>query len=163
MGIYTNPQGGGHAKSACQGLAGPAKALAPGTQRQCWLCKGGLSHLCGCSDRHQATSCTAHMQTAHCCQIYISLCVLAGQAVVQGCAAQPQNPRGQQAGRQMEPHLRAPAEVPTSTAVGAARPRAQGHATTSTLQASWRLSRRGAADPAAAEDATWDSTCTQKL
>ena len=40
---------------------------------------------------------------------------------------------------------RAPAEVPTSTAVGAASPRAQGQAMTSTLQAIWRASRAVAA------------------
>ncbi len=62
-------------------------------------------------------------------------------------------------------HLRAPEDVPTSTAVGAARPRAQGQATTSTLHASCRLSRRPAARglPAAAVPAlcrTCNSTST---
>mmetsp|Transcript_11513 Transcript_11513/g.29487 ORF Transcript_11513/g.29487 Transcript_11513/m.29487 type:complete len:223 (-) Transcript_11513:620-1288(-) len=51
----------------------------------------------------------------------------------------------------MSSPLRAAAEVPTRTAVGVARPSAQGHATTSTLQASCRLSSSLApSEPAAA-------------
>lgn len=46
-------------------------------------------------------------------------------------------------------YLRAPEEVPTSTAVGAASPNAHGQATTSTLHASCRLSSKGAAAPPA--------------
>lgn len=46
-----------------------------------------------------------------------------------------------------ETHLRAPCEVPTSTAVGAASPSAQGQATTRTLQASCAASSRAAPEP----------------
>ena len=56
-------------------------------------------------------------------------------------------------------YLRAPEEVPTSTAVGAAKPRAQGQATTSTLHASCRLSNRGAAAPPIAPPPYRLSTC----
>lgn len=58
--------------------------------------------------------------------------------------------------------LRAPEEVPTRTAVGAARPRAQGQATTSTLHASCRLSNRGPAAPPTTPPPYLLITCTHK-
>ena len=60
-------------------------------------------------------------------------------------------------------YLRAPEEVPTSTAVGAASPSAQGQATTSTLHASCRLSSKGAAAPPSPPPPYLLSTCTAKL
>jgi len=59
--------------------------------------------------------------------------------------------------------LRAPEEVPTRTAVGAARPRAHGQATTSTLHASCRLSNRGPAAPPTTPPPYLLITCTHKL
>lgn len=52
-----------------------------------------------------------------------------------------------------------PAEVPTRTAVGAARPRAQGQATTNTFAASWRPTITAAAGPAATAPPSFATTC----
>ena len=60
-------------------------------------------------------------------------------------------------------YLRAPEEVPTSTAVGAASPSAQGQATTSTLHASCRLSSKGAAAPPTPPPPYLLSTCIASL
>ena len=57
--------------------------------------------------------------------------------------------QAQHASALMPLHPCLPAEEATSTAVGVARPRAQGQATTSTSMASFRLSSSGACAPTA--------------
>ena len=57
----------------------------------------------------------------------------------------------------------AAAEVPTRTAVGVASPRAQGQATTRTLQASWRLRSSLAPRAGAAAAPPWAAAAAPSL
>ncbi len=93
------------------------------------------------------------------------IAVRARAAASNGGRAWRGSPRAQAAGggarpgRAGAPRLRAPTEVPTRTAVGVARPSAQGQATTSTLHARCAASSRARARGAAAAPARAATIC----